>query len=170
MKRVIYLIILVAALVLAGCATHRMAPVVKTNTDTVVSHDYSDTVRVHERLVQVEVPVPVVKIEKVVPQDTTSTLTDGIYTSKAWLKGGLLFHNLYSEPQAKVSGMVQVADTSKVKNNVKTLVITKTITVTKYIEKELSLWDKVRLWAGTGFILCAVCLLVFILLAYIRNR
>ena len=165
MKRVTYLLLLALLLVCVGCATHKVVePTIQDTTDTIAQHEQHDSVIVRERLVKVEVPVPVVKIERVVPKDTASTLTDGIYTSKALVKDGLLFHSLFTAPDAKVSGKVQVADTTKVSNKRKVITITKRITKTIYKEKPLNWFDSLRLWVGTlAIIVICVSALMYLL-------
>ena len=165
MKRVTNLLLLALLLVFVGCATHNVVePNIQDTTDTIAQHEQHDSVIVRERLVKVEVPVPVFKIERVVPKDTASTLTDGIYTSKAWVKDGLLFHSLFTAPDAKVSGKVQVADTTKVSNKRKVITITKRITKTIYKEKPLSWFDSLRLWIGTlAIIVICVSALMYLL-------
>lgn len=165
MKRVTYLLLLALLLACVGCATHKVVePTIQDTTDTIAQHEQHDSVIVRERLVKVEVPVPVVKIERVVPKDTASTLTDGIYTSKAWVKDGLLFHSLFTAPDAKVSGKVQVADTTKVSNKRKVITITKRITKTIYKEKPLNWFDSLRLWVGTlAIIVICVSALIYLL-------
>lgn len=165
MKRVTNLLLLALLLVCVGCATHKVVePTIQDTTDTIAQHEQHDSVIVRERLVKVEVPVPVVKIERVVPKDTASTLTDGIYTSKAWVKDGLLFHSLFTAPDAKVSGKVQVADTTKVSNKRKVITITKRITKTIYKEKPLNWFDSLRLWVGTlAIIVICVSALMYLL-------
>lgn len=165
MKRVTYLLLLALLLACVGCATHKVVePTIQDTTDTIAQHEQHDSVIVRERLVKVEVPVPVVKIERVVPKDTASTLTDGIYTSKAWVKDGLLFHSLFTATDAKVSGKVQVADTTKVSNKRKIITITKRITKTKYKEKPLNWFDRLRLWVGTlAIIVICVSALMYLL-------
>lgn len=165
MKRVTNLLLLALLLVFVGCATHKVVePTIQDTTDTIAQHEQHDSVIVRERLVKVEVPVPVVKIERVVPKDTASTLTDGIYTSKALVNDGLLFHSLFTAPDAKVSGKVQVADTTKVSNKRKVITITKRITKTIYKEKPLSWFDSLRLWIGTlAIIVICVSALMYLL-------
>ena len=165
MKRVTYLLLLALLLVCVGCATHKVVePTIQDTTDTIAQHEQHDSVIVRERLVKVEVPVPVVKIERVVPKDTASTLTDGIYTSKAFVKDGLLFHSLFTAPDAKVSGKVQVADTTKVSNKRTVITITKRITKTIYKEKPLNWFDSLRLWVGTlAIIVICVSALMYLL-------
>lgn len=165
MKRVTYLLLLALLLAYVGCATHKVVePTIQDTTDTIAQHEQHDSVIVRERLVKVEVPVPVVKIERVVPKDTASTLTDGIYTSKACVKDGLLFHSLFTAPDAKVSGKVQVEDTTKVSNKRKVITITKRITKTIYKDKPLSWFDSLRLWIGTlAIIVICVSALMYLL-------
>ena len=165
MKRVTNLLLLALLLACVGCATHKVVePTIQDTTDTIAQHEQHDSVIVRERLVKVAVPVPVVKIERVVPTDTASTLTDGIYTSKAWVKDGLLFHSLFTAPDANVSGKVQVADTTKVSNKRKVITITKRITKAICKEKPLSWFDSLRLWIGTlAIIVICVSALMYLL-------
>lgn len=72
-----------------------------------------DSIVIQERIVEVEVPVPVTDIERVVPADTASVIDNGLFTSTASVQDGMLHHTLRSNPRATVTGSAAVRDTTK---------------------------------------------------------
>lgn len=86
-----------------------------------------------------EIPV---EVEKIVTRDTVSHLENRYAASDAVVSGGYLSHSLESKPQTiYVPYEVTVTDTLIVEKEVTTAV------ETKEVEKKLSWWQKVRLWA-----------------------
>lgn len=86
-----------------------------------------------------EIPV---EVEKIVTRDTVSHLENKYAASDAVVSGGYLSHSLESKPQTiYVPYEVTVTDTLIVEKEVTTAV------ETKEVEKKLSWWQKVRLWA-----------------------
>jgi hypothetical protein len=119
MKNRSHLYVVVATLLmscaLSACRTQQQSLTETFRTDTVTI--VKDSVIIKEKIVPVEVPVPVVEIERVVPEDTTSVINTGLYTSTASVKDGLLFHTLKTNPDAKISANVQVADTTHIQDS-----------------------------------------------------
>lgn len=99
-----------ACMLLASCRTQKVATEVRT-TDTVTI--VKDSIIIRNREVKVNVPVPVVQLKDVVPEDTTSILMSDIYKSKAWLKNGKLYHTLETLPNATITGSTTLSDTTK---------------------------------------------------------
>jgi hypothetical protein len=106
----IYLYIMAACMLLASCRTQKVATEVRT-TDTVTI--VKDSIIIRNREVKVNVPVPIVQLRDVVPEDTTSILMSDIYKSKAWLKNGKLYHTLETLPNATITGSTTLSDTTK---------------------------------------------------------
>ena len=117
----ILLIICIAMLLLAGCATKKKAMAEATSTtetskemrekDSTITETH-DTTKVTQRLVPIEVEIPAASRERTT-HDTTSVLETDLYKSTASWKDGVLHHTLEAKPGAKVNGMAAVADTTK---------------------------------------------------------
>lgn len=99
-----------ACMLLVSCRTQKVATEVRT-TDTVTI--VKDSIIIRNREVKVNVPVPIVQLRDVVPEDTTSILMSDIYKSKAWLKNGKLYHTLETLPNATITGSTTLSDTTK---------------------------------------------------------
>lgn len=99
-----------ACMLLASCRTQKVATEVRT-TDTVTI--VKDSIIIRNREVKVNVPVPIVQLRDVVPEDTASILMSDIYKSKAWLKNGKLYHTLETLPNATITGSTTLSDTTK---------------------------------------------------------
>lgn len=94
------------------------------------------------------------EVEKIVTRDTSSHLENRYAASDATVSGGYLTHSLESKPQTiYVPYEVKVTDTLIIEKEVTTAV------ETKEVEKELSWWQKVRLWAFLPLLL--LCLWAF---------
>lgn len=117
----ILLIICIAMLLLAGCATKKKAMAEATSTtetskemrekDSTITETH-DTTKVTERLVPIEVEIPAASKERTT-HDTTSVLETDLYKSTASWKDGVLHHTLEAKPGAKVKGTAAVRDTTK---------------------------------------------------------
>lgn len=117
----ILLIICIAMLLLAGCATKNKATAETTSTietskverekDSTITETH-DTTKVTERLVPIEVEIPAASKERTT-HDTTSVLETDLYKSTASWKDGVLHHTLEAKPGAKVKGTAAVRDTTK---------------------------------------------------------
>lgn len=118
----ILLIICIAMLLLAGCATKKKATAETTSTietskverekDSTITETH-DTTKVTERLVPIEVEIPAASKERITT-DTTSVLETDLYKSTATWSNGKLTHTLEAKPGAKVKGQIAVTDTTKV--------------------------------------------------------
>lgn len=118
----ILLIICIAMLLLAGCATKKKAMAEATSTtetskemrekDSTITETH-DTTKVTQRLVPIEVEIPAASRERTT-HDTTSVLETDLYKSTASWKDGVLHHTLEAKPGAKVNGVAAVADTTKI--------------------------------------------------------
>lgn len=116
----ILLIICIAMLLLAGCATKKaMAETTSTTETSKVEREKDstitethDTTKVTERLVPIEVEIPAASKERTT-HDTTSVLETDLYKSTASWKDGVLHHTLEAKPGAKVKGTAAVKDTTK---------------------------------------------------------
>ena len=117
----ILLIICIAMLLLAGCATKKKAMAETTSStetskverekDSTITETH-ETTKVTERLVPVEVEIPAASKERTT-HDTTSVLETDLYKSTASWKDGVLHHTLEAKPGAKVKGTAAVRDTTK---------------------------------------------------------
>lgn len=117
----ILLIICIAMLLLAGCATKKKATAetistietskVEREKDSTITETH-DTTKVTERLVPIEVEIPAASKERTT-HDTTSVLETDLYKSTASWKDGVLHHTLEAKPGAKVKGTAAVRDTTK---------------------------------------------------------
>lgn len=117
----ILLIICIAMLLLAGCATKKKAMAEATSTtetskemrekDSTITETH-DTTKVTQRLVPIEVEIPAASKERTT-HDTTSVLETDLYKSTASWKDGVLHHTLEAKPGAKVKGQAAVADTTR---------------------------------------------------------
>lgn len=117
----ILLIICIAMLLLAGCATKKKATAETTSTietskverekDSTITETH-DTTKVTERLVPIEMEIPAASKERTT-HDTTSVLETDLYKSTASWKDGVLHHTLEAKPGAKVKGTAAVRDTTK---------------------------------------------------------
>lgn len=117
----ILLIICIAMLLLAGCATKKKAMAETTSStetskverekDSTITETH-ETTKVTERLVPVEVEIPATSKERTT-HDTTSVLETDLYKSTASWKDGVLHHTLEAKPGAKVKGTAAVRDTTK---------------------------------------------------------
>lgn len=151
-------------LLLCGCATQRKAaPVIEQATST------SDSVRVEyrERVVfvpdtlYVEIPAQVAERET---RDSLSTLENDYAVSTARITpDGLLFHNLLTKPQAIAAPFdkpVVERDTRESHTSAKEEA--KTETITEYVERDYTWWDKTRFYALYAAI-------IFLVITYRRN-
>lgn len=136
---IIWLILIISIIVsMSSCKTKTLV-VHDMITDTLTVHTH-DTVTVHDRVVQVSVPLPQTNLQDVT-HDTLSVLTDGLYKSIAKVKNGILFHFLSTIPGAKIDAPVTVhdtitkhySDTVNKSNQIKT--------ITKYVKQPLSKWQ-----------------------------
>lgn len=120
-------------LILCSCGASRHTPVV----------EYRDSIRVEYRdrvIVDTAYYEVVREIEKNVTRDTASHLENTYAKSDAVVRDGVLYHSLESKPQRiPVPHFIIVRDTVIVEK------ISEQGTVTEYIEKELTWWQRFRL-------------------------
>lgn len=149
------LLALMLAALASGCSHKVVQPVLVTDTLRIVT---SDTVIVEVRDTTLSVPVPQVRIEQVKPADTTSVLTDGLYTSEARLQDGWLYHSLYTNKDAQVQVNAPVTNTTHIYNKEKeSSHAEQPPPVVKEVEKELHWW---QVWAmRLGYLTAGLLLL-----------
>ena len=125
--------------------------------------EYRDSVRVEykDRVVRDTATFEVVReVEKVVTRDTSSHLENSYAKSDAVVSDGFLSHSLESKPQVvKVPVEVTVTDTVYVERAAEI----------KYIEKELTDWQKYRLNAFWWLLGAVIALLAWIFRKPILN-
>lgn len=142
---VLFAMVLLAFL-LCGCKTNKIME--KTDTNDSVRIEYVEKVVKVPVTVYVEVPV---EVKEKFSNDSTSHLETSFAVSDAsmvWIDGvAFLRHTLANKPQ-KVEKKDSVAVTEKEKTIYKTRRVTYTVKETEYVEKELSWWQKMRLWLG----------------------
>ena len=142
---VLFAMVLLAFL-LCGCKTNKIME--KTDTNDSVRIEYVEKVVKVPVTVYVEVPV---EVKEKFSNDSTSHLETSFAVSDAsmvWIDGvAFLRHSLANKPQ-KVEKKDSVAVTEKEKTIYKTRRVTYTVKETEYVEKELSWWQKMRLWLG----------------------
>ncbi len=144
--RLLLITLLLATLM--GCSRKVYIPVETVRADTVRVETH-DTVRVIQREVSVSLALPDSRMERMT-QDTSDTLSNGLYRSVAGIKDGMLYHLLESLPGARVDGTVVVADTTRsihAKKMEKSNSSQKQ-TVTVEVEKKRSMIQTVALWTG----------------------
>lgn len=115
------IMICLAMLLMAGCATKRKAMTetttqqentkVEQEKDTAIIETH-DTTKLTQRIVPVEVEIPAASKERIT-NDTTSVLETDLYKSTATWSNGKLTHTLEAKPGAKVKGQTAVTDTTK---------------------------------------------------------
>ena len=167
-KFLIWLIIVLSVICsMCGCKTKSivMHDVV---TDTLMINTH-DTVKVHDRVVDVQVPLPIVKLQNAT-KDSTSILVDGRYKSIAKLRNGILFHSLFTLPGASVSGQVNVKDTTTVHYSDKQHSVNQQHNITKYVKvkQPLSTWQKVIMFLG--YIMFTILLVAVVGFAYYMGK
>ena len=106
----IIILSLLTSCFITSCRTQQQTVIEKEVHDTVTVT--KDSIVIHERIVNVEVQVPEIQIERVVPEDTVSVIDNGLFTSTARLEDGFLHHSLVTNKGAKIPASVQVADTT----------------------------------------------------------
>lgn len=151
MKRILLfcVIIFVGLCLVSSCATQK--EVIKWRTE------YKDSVRVevHERLVHdtVSVEIPVI-IEKNVTDADSSHLENKFAKSDAVIRDGKLYHSLETKPQTfDVPVNIPVADTTT--THTRSTLEEKEETKIKYIEKDLSWWQKTEIYGFRCVLLIA---------------
>lgn len=162
MKKI--LIVLLALSLLTGCRTTKqslssvpMAPVIINHVDSVRT-ELIETVRIDT--VTVEVAVPMESVSQVVRTDSSHVETS-LAMSDAWINGdGTLGHIISNKPQKlKGEAFVPVKDTQTNKESEKIREVPVAYPEPVYVEKELTLWQEVRIksfWYLIGIILILI--------------
>lgn len=167
-RAIIWLILIISILVsMSSCKTKTLI-MHDTITDTLTVHTH-DTVTIHDRVVNVQVPLPIVKLQNAT-KDSTSILVDGRYKSIAKLRNGILFHSLFTLPGAKVSGQVNVKDTTTVHYSDKQQSVNRQHNTIKYVKvkQPLSTWQKVIMFLG--YIMFTILLVAVVGFAYYMGK
>lgn len=170
MKTKIILLSLLMSCFLTACRTQQQTVIEKEVHDTVTVT--KDSIVIHERIVNVEVPVPEIQIERVVPEDTVSVIDNGLFTSTARLEDGFLHHSLVTNKGAKIPASVQVADTTHTHGS--SVSVTNTSDKQKEIIKEVNVLTTTQSFfitvgkVASGLVLLAI--LIFFGRFYIKKR
>ena len=165
MKRIVLILAVLA--MLPGCSLLRKY---FREVETVVVHDTKDSIIIRDRYIHdtVKVDVPVY-VEKNVTKDDSSHLENPFAVSDAWVKDGLLYHNLRTRGQMEVPVEIPVSDTTAIHNENNTATHTEKV----YVEKDLNAWQKFRLrafwWLLAGLAGCLVWIFRKPLLALLKK-
>lgn len=117
-----------------------------------------DSLVIHERVVHdtayFQVPV---EVEKVVTRDTLSRLENSLAVSEALVRGGELTHILKTKARRiEVPVPVIVRDTIRIQSE--------SVTIEVPVEKNLTSWQKARMWLGDvaigAMIICLILLII----------
>lgn len=149
MKRICLIISLLALLMLSACRTAKPSepstPVILTNSDS-IRIEYIERVRIDT--VTVEIPVPVESSRQVV-MDSTSHLETSLAFSDAWINtNGSLGHSINNKDypiKADVPVPVKDTQTNKSSDTIKEVPVPYPVKKNVYIEKPLSVWQKIRI-------------------------
>ena len=132
--------------------------------EVVTVTETKDSLIIRDRIIQdtarVEIPV---YVEVNVTKDDSSHLENPFAVSDAWVKDGMLHHNLRTKPQTIDAPIdIHVADTSKTHETYEKRDSTSTRTEIKEVEKPLSKWKSFKLDAFWWLILAILALLGWI--------
>lgn len=163
---IVFMAVVISLLLTACRSSKAVAEKTVIQTDTV--YHTHDSIIVKERSVPVRVEIPVEKLVKVTPKDTTSVIKSRFYKSTAWIEGGLLHHELETLPDVTLETTAKVADTTKISNSNQTIrnnnQTTKTNTV--YVNR---LTASQKFFCRTGKILW-VAVILFLITFFLRKR
>lgn len=161
------IVVLAIACSFCSCKTKSIALNDVVNDTLIVSTH--DTIKVHDRVVDVQVPLPIVKLQNAT-KDSTSILTNGYCTSIAKLRNGILYHSLLTLPGAKVSGQVNVKDTTITHYSDKQHSVDRQHNTIKYVKvkQPLSTWKKVIMFLG--YIMFTIILVAVVGFAYYMGK
>lgn len=142
---------LLALMMVCSCQTTRYVPTHKYHSDTIRISTH-DTIIVKQHAENVSVPLPTVYLSNAT-RDTTSTLADGLYKSVASIRNGLLYHSLYTLPDAKVNATVEPTDTTKIQHDTHSIARLDSIkvpypVVQSKVVYELHWWQKIPYYIG----------------------
>lgn len=149
MKRICFLVTLLALLLLSACRTTKYSepapPIILTNSDS-IRIEYIETVRIDT--VQVLIPIPAESSRQVV-QDSTSHLETSLAFSDAWINAdGSLGHSIKNKDspiKADVPVPVKDTQTNKSSESIKEVPVPYPVKQNVYIETPLSAWQKFRI-------------------------
>ena len=152
-----------------SCKSIKYVPVREYHSDTIRISSH-DTIIVKQHAENVSVPLPSVYLSNVT-KDTVSILTDGLYKSVASIRNGLLHHNLYTLPKAKLDANVQASDTLKIHNTNTNITkidsIPKPYPVVKdKIVYELHWYQTIFIWIG---VITSIILGIYIVMYLIKK-
>lgn len=153
MKQTILFILLSAALLTAGCKTHKtlleQLPVVpiETNTDTKIIHI--------ETIDTVFIEIPAQSAERTTPGKESHLETDYAESDARINQDGTLTHTLHNKPTKQPVPVKNTTDTVYFDREIEKPV---PVEVPKEVERELTSWQKMRLntwgWLTTALVLC----------------
>lgn len=149
MKRIFFLVSLLALLLLSACRTAKPSepspPVILTNSDS-IRIEYIERVRIDT--VTVEIPVPAESSKQVV-RDSTSHLETSLAFSDAWINAdGSLGHSIKNKGQplkADVPVPVKDSQTNKSSESIKEVPVPFPVEKKIYVAAPLSAWQKFRM-------------------------
>lgn len=149
MKRICFLISLLALLLLSACRTAKTLepspPVILTNSDS-IRIEYIERVRIDT--VTMEIPVPAESSRQIV-RDSTSHLETSLAFSDAWINtDGSLGHSIKNKDspiKADVPVPVKDTQTNKSSESIKEVPVPFPVEKKIYVETPLSAWQKFRM-------------------------
>ena len=163
-------VILLALIILTGCGVCRPAISDQMNVrDSLVLHIKDSTAI---KWVPVEVPVPVEVMREIVPAEDSSHLETSVAESVAYIDStGRLHHSLQNKPGASIQTTVPVEEHHHEEIQENSHEEEHTVTVTEYVEKELSWWQKFWIRSGQVFwCLLAGALIAFLIRIFVFKR
>ena len=151
-----YIVIVFVLGLVCGCKSVKEVKETITLTDT--TFVTRDSIIIRDRIVPVEVAIPVSSqtISLPLTSDTTSVLQDDLYMSFASVRDGYLHHSLISKAGARLTAHVETHDTTKTQTSATTINNEKTKTETKIITtNKLTKFQKVMQALGWIFVAIA---------------
>ncbi len=154
---------LIFVLTLSACSPK----ILQSNTHTEVQKD-SVRLEIHERIVHDTVYFALApEKEKIVTLDDSSHLENSVAASDAYVRDGKLHHTLETKKQdIPVPVSIPVADTTKTSTSILQTDNNEVTTTIKYIEKELSWWQRTQIY---GF-WCMLILSILLFAWKYRNK
>lgn len=152
MRKFIYLFVL---FVLCSCSVSRHAP----RTETIIN--VRDSVVIRDSTVYVEIPVESHSDSLEIAEDAYSHLETGVAVSDAWTVRGMLFHKIYNKDWERLPVVVPIVTRASVRTE------TTTITKTVEVEKELTQWQIIQIWAGRLLLILSV---IYIVIKALRHK
>ena len=124
---------------ICSCKTTKYVPVREYHSDTIRISSH-DTIIIKQHVESVSVPLPSVYISNVT-KDTVSILKDGLYKSVASIKDGLLHHNLFTLPDAKIDAKVNATDSTTVHHDTLNIVRSDSVQVPYPVIKDKIVYE-----------------------------